>query len=115
LKEANIKKIVLLVIVVVVGYLAYTQFISKTASKDEQELKRMDAGFRSALTRYQAANRTLGVSGLDTTSEMEDAIGAVTKLKEELTAWKQKLTDKKLIVKADQLDARMETFLKNRS
>ncbi len=114
MKEANIKKIILLAIVVVVGYLAYTQFISKPASKDEQELNRMDAGFRSALTRYQAANRTLGVSGLDTTSDMEDAIGAVTKLKEELEAWKQKLTDKKLILKADQLEARMETFLKNR-
>ena len=114
LKEDSIKKIVFLVIIVAAGYLAYTQFLAKPVSKDERELSRFETEFRSALTRYQQANRTLGVSGLDTTSDMDDAVGAVAKLREDLAAWKQKLTDKKVIEKADQLELRMETFLKNR-
>ncbi len=112
-KEVTIKKIVILAIIAVAAYLAYTQFVAKPASKDEQEMNRIDEAFRAALTRYQQANRTLGVSGLDTTSDMEDSVGAVEKLKEELAAWKQSLTDKKLIAKAGELESRMEIFLKN--
>jgi hypothetical protein len=71
----------------------------------------MEDAFEAALGRYGQANRAMGVSGLDTTSDIEDVIGAVKKLEKELDDFLAGLDEGPLSEKAAALRGRMEKFL----
>ena len=105
------KKIVIVFLVAAAGYLAYSQFLAKPLSPDERELRRMEKAFSEQMSRYGQANRAMGVSGLDTTSDIEDVIGAVKRLEKELEDFVSRMDGGPLLDKAENLRERVKKFL----
>lgn len=96
------------------GYFAYKYFVNKPVSQEEREIARLEKDFNSALDKYGRANRMLAAGSLDVTSDIEDVIGTVEKLEKELATLKEKLTEASSLRKVNELEAKMETFLKDK-
>ena len=89
------QKIVLLVVVIVLGLLAFNYFTTGelslmpagSSSDDGQELNRLRGNFRAAAREFRQAGRSAGLSGLDTTDAAAAAleeVGRVEKAVESL-------------------------------
>lgn len=113
-KEEKIKKLIWLIIFLVAGYLVYNHFTSRPLSEEEQELKILKKDFNAALSRYQQAVRMYGVSGMDISSDVEDVIKTVEKLKKDLIVLKNRLEEETVIKKSEQLEEKMNLFLSER-
>ena len=106
------KQIIWLIVLVIVGILAYNFFVSGPTSAEEQELKALEKDFDGALKRLHQAGRMAGLSGMDTTSEAEDVIKNVEKIKEDLTMLIDRLEEEKLLKRAERLEERINKFLR---
>lgn len=86
------QKIILIVIVIVVGLLAYNYFttgeLSLTpagSSSDEgRELNQLRGEFRAAAREFRQAGRSAGVSGMDTTDAASAALAAVERIEKQV-------------------------------
>lgn len=82
------QKIVLIVVVIVLGLLAFNYFTTGElslmpaggSSDDGKELNRLRGEFRSAAREFRQAGRSAGLSGMDTTDAAGAALAAVERV-----------------------------------
>jgi molecular chaperone GrpE (heat shock protein) len=103
------KKLVWVIVLGLVGYFVYTQFFGP-ASEEEQEVKALERRFASAQSQYMSALRQMGSLGIDATSDADDAIGAMKKVKKELLELKDRLTEADAVERAEKLEAGINIF-----
>ena len=109
LQEGDIMKaIIAILLVVIVGFLAYTYFTS--LSEEEQQVKALEKQFDLAVGDFLRALRTMSGTGLDTTSDVDDAVVKIKKVKKELKSLKSSLQESGAQERAGKLDAKIKEF-----
>jgi hypothetical protein len=112
------QKIVLIVVVIVLGLLAYNYFTTGelslmpggAASDDGAELNRLRGEFRAAAREFRQAGRSAGVSGLDTTDQASAALAAVERIEKAVESVAAKSDDPELKTEADKLLAEIRKY-----
>jgi hypothetical protein len=99
---------IVILLVVIVGFLAYTYFTS--ATEEEQKVKTLEKEFDSAVGDFLRAIRTMSGTGMDTTSDVDDAVVKIKKVKKELMALKNSLQESGAQERAAKLDAKIKEF-----
>jgi len=102
------KKIIVILLVAVVGFLAFTYFTS--LSEEEKMVKALEKEFDQALSSFLRAGRTIAATGLDTTSDIDDAIVKIKKVKKELSTLKGSLQEDSAKERAEKLEQRIKEF-----
>jgi len=102
------KKIIVILLVAVVGFLAFTYFTS--LSEEEKMVKALEKEFDQALSSFLRAQRTIAATGLDTTSDIDDAIVKIKKVKKELSTLKGSLQEDSAKERAEKLEQRIKEF-----
>jgi flagellin-specific chaperone FliS len=109
LQEGDIMKaIIAILLVVIIGFLAYTYFTS--ISEEEQKVKALEKLFDQAVGDFLRALRTMSGTGLDTTSDVDDAVVKIKKVKKELKSLKSSLQESGAQERAEKLDAKIKEF-----
>jgi pyridoxal biosynthesis lyase PdxS len=103
------KALIILIILVVIGFIAYTQFFAPL-SEEENEVKQLEKRFNSATRLYLGAERIAGGTGLDTTSDVEEAIRSMNRARSELMRLQERLEEEAAIKRAKKLEAKMKEF-----
>jgi hypothetical protein len=112
------KNFIALVIVLVVALLAYSYFAkgglpfmpSEPQSGEAQQVAQLADDFRSACNEYRQAGRTAGLTGLDSTSEADAALGEIDRIEKALTRLKADITTDDARRAADKLAAEISAF-----
>jgi hypothetical protein len=102
------RAIVAIVIVIVIGFLAYTYFSS--VSEEEKQVKSLEKEFDVAVGNFLRAYRTMSGTGMDTTSDIDDAVVKIKKVKKELKALKSGLQESGAQERAEKLEAKIKEF-----
>lgn len=102
------RAIIAILLVVIVGFLAYTYFTS--LSEEEQKVKSLEKEFNLAVGDFLRAIRTMSDTGLDTTSDVDGAVVKIKKVKKELSALKISLKESSAQERAGKLDAKIKEF-----
>jgi len=105
------KKLLVLIVLLAAGYFAYQYFSGGNLSAEQKQVQALVDDFANAKQRLTQAERSAGLSGVDTTSSAEEAIRIVAQLKEKLQALQETLTEDKAIEMADKLQEDMQAFL----
>ncbi len=104
----KMRAIIAILLVVIVGFLAYTYFTS--LSEEEQKVKSLEKEFNLAVGDFLRAIRTMSDTGLDTTSDVDGAVVKIKKVKKELSALKISLKESSAQERAGKLDAKIKEF-----
>ena len=72
------RAIIAILIVIVIGFLAYTYFTS--VSEEEKTVKALEKEFDEAVGNFLRALRTMSGTGMDTTSDIDDAVVKIKKV-----------------------------------
>jgi hypothetical protein len=104
------KKIIAFLLVVVVGFLAYTYFTS--LSEEEKMVKALEKEFDQAVGNFLRAGRTMAGTGMDTTSDVDDAVRKIKKSEKELQELVTRLTEEPAKKKAEKLEGKIKEFVK---
>jgi hypothetical protein len=102
------KKIIAFLLVVVVGFLVYTYFTS--LSEEEKMVKALEKEFDQAVGDFLRAGRTMAGTGMDTTSDIDDAVVKIKKVKKELSALKGGLQEDSAKERTEKLEKRIKEF-----
>ena len=102
------KKVIAFLVVVAVGFLAYTYFTS--LSEEEKMVKGLEQEFDQAVGSFLRAQRTMAGTGMDTTSDIDDAVVKIKKVKTELSALKSGLLEDSAKERAAKLEERIKEF-----
>lgn len=106
------RAIVIILIVAVIGFLVYTAFFSLT--EEEKMVKALEDEFDDAVGNFLRAGRTMAGTGLDTTSDVDDAVRKIKKTEKELQELMSRLTEDAAKEKAEKLKGKIKEFsLKN--
>ena len=105
------QKIILIVVVIVLGLLAYNYFttgeLSLTpaggSSGEGGELNRLRGEFRAAAREFRQAGRNAGLSGLDTTDAAAAALAAVDRVEERVKELADNAEDAEVRTEAEKL------------
>jgi hypothetical protein len=116
-----VQKIVLLVVVIVVGLLAFNYFTTgelrllpgESGSGDERELNRLRGDFRAAAREFRQAGRSAAVSGLDTTDAASAALAAVERVEKQVESLVNRTQDSNLKAEAEKLLAEIRKYKKD--
>jgi hypothetical protein len=107
------KKIGIAALVLVAGIAGYnfmttgklTLIPSSNASPEEQSLNALEARMRSAGSEMTRAGQTAGLSGMDTTGDVDRAMSRLEQVEKEMQALKDKSHDAAIRQKCDRLMA----------
>jgi hypothetical protein len=102
------KKVIAFLLVVAVGFLAYTYFTS--LSEEEKMVKALEKEFDQAVGSFLRAERTMAGTGMDTTSDIDDAVVKIKKVKKELSTLKGSLQEDSAKERAEKLEKRIKEF-----
>lgn len=102
------RAIIVILLVVAAGFLAYTFFTS--SSEEEQMVKSLEKEFDQAVSDFLRAIRTMSGTGMDTTSDVNDAVVKIKKVKKELKTLKNSLKESGAREQAEDLEAKIEEF-----
>jgi hypothetical protein len=102
------RAIVAVLIIIVLGFLAYTYFTS--ASEEEKSVKALEKEFDEAVGDFLRALRTMSGTGMDTTSDVDDAVVKIKKVKKELKALQSGLQESSAQERAEKLEAKIKEF-----
>lgn len=102
------RAIIAILLVVAIGFLAYTYFTS--LSEEEKMVKALEKEFDQAMGDFLRAIRTMSGTGMDTTSDVDDAVVKIKKVKKELTTLKGSLKEDAAKERAKKLEARIKEF-----
>ncbi len=86
----NKKKVILFIILIVIAFFVYNYFrtgqftLFPVSSEADRVLKSLKEDFRNAEKSIAQAERSAGVSGLDTTSDVEAALSSIRRIEREL-------------------------------
>jgi hypothetical protein len=103
------KRLIWLVILAVLGYLAYTYYV-RTTSGEVAQVRQLEKEFRRATDRFISAMREAGEPGLVILADPETAIEMVKDVRVKLHALMKNLTEEKAIARAQKLESQMLTF-----
>jgi hypothetical protein len=112
------QKIVLIVIVLVLGLLAFNYFTTGElslmpaggSSDDGKELNRLRGEFRAAAREFRQAGRAAGVSGLDTTDAAAAALEAVERVEKAVESLAKNADDAEIKSEAEKLLAEIRKY-----
>ena len=104
------KALIWVLILGIIGFIVYTQLFTPL-SEEEKEVKQLEDKFSSASRQFLDAAR-IGGTGLDTTSDANDAIMRVQKVRNELKRLKERLEEEAAIERAEKLEVRVKEFYK---
>ena len=102
------RAIIVILLVVIIGFLAYTYLTS--LSEEEQKVKALEREFDQAVGDFLRAIRTMSGTGMDTTSDVDDAVVKIKKVKKELNALKSGLQESSAQERAEKLEAKIKEF-----
>jgi uncharacterized protein YicC (UPF0701 family) len=102
------RAIVIILILAVIGFLAYTAFFSLT--EEEKMVKALEDEFDDAVGNFLRAGRTMAGTGLDTTSDVDDAVRKIKKTEKELQELIPRLTEEPAKKKAEKLQEKIKVF-----
>jgi len=102
------KKIIWLLIIAAVGYVAYTHF--SQVSPEEKMVRSLEKEFHTATQNYIAANRQAAEPGLAAITDPEKAEKEVKEVRTNLQKLMPTLTDEKAIARARELESKIRTF-----
>jgi len=113
-----VKNIVTIAVVVVVALVAFNYFQTgefkllpgSSMSEEEQQLNRLKGEFRRAAQTYRQAGRSAGLSGMDTTADVEAALKTVDGVERDVKALKKLTKDPEVKAKADELLAEIKKY-----
>jgi hypothetical protein len=117
-KGALVKNLIAVAVVVVVALVAFNYFQTGEfslmpgggVSPEEKELNRLKGEFRRAAQSYRQAGRAAGVSGLDTTSDIEAALQTVDGVERDVQMLRKRTTDPEVKAKIDDLLAEIKKY-----
>jgi len=112
------QKIILIVVVVVLGLLAYNYFTTGElslsppggADGDGGELNRLRGEFRAAAREFRQAGRSAGLSGLDTTDAAAAALARIDRVEKAIEKLVKETDDDDVRVEAEKLLAEVRKF-----
>ncbi len=105
------KKLLVLILVLAAGYFAYQKFVVGSLSDEQKQVQALADDFSAANQQFAQAERSAGMSGMDTTGDVDGVMHTVDTLLEKLQTLQQGLTEEKAIEAADKLAAKMRAFL----
>jgi hypothetical protein len=100
-----------LLIIVLLGYLAYQQLF-RPALGEEKQVKALENRFDGAVERFVRAHRTAAETRLDTTSDVDESADLAKKIRDELSELKAGLKSQAAIDRANKLEAKINSFFK---
>jgi len=104
------RAIIVILILAIIGFLAYSIFFSLT--EEEKMVKGLEDNFDEAVGNFLRAGRTMAGTGLDTTSDVDDAVRMIKKTEEELQELMSRLTEESAKKKAKKLEEKIREFSK---
>ena len=105
------KKLLLLAVVVAGGIFGYAHFLNaRPASPEEKILVDLEHRFDKATQQMAMANSSAGVTGMDTTADVEAARSTVRRIDTELEALKGRLKSAAAIQRAERLQEKVKAF-----
>lgn len=102
------RAIIIILILAVAGFLAYTTFFSLT--EEEKMVKTLENDFDEAVGNFLRAGRTMAGTGLDTTSDVDDAVRRIKKAERGLRELMTRLTEESAKKRAEKLAAEIREF-----
>jgi hypothetical protein len=102
---------VIIIILAVLAFLAYT-FVLSPQSEEEKMVRALEDEFDTAVGNFLRAGRTMAGTGLDTTSDVDDAVKTIKKVERELKDLKGQLTEQSAQKKAEKLEANIKEFVR---
>ncbi len=103
------KRLVWLVTVAVVGYVAYLQFYPRL-TPEEQQVRELEKAFDGAARAYVAASRQMGEPGLAAIADPEAAIEKIKDVEKKLAELEESLQEEKALAKAEELQVKIREF-----
>ena len=105
------RAVMVILILVVIGFLAYT-YLFTPRSEEEKMVKALEDEFDQAVGSFLRAGRTMAGTGMDTTSDVHDAVRKIKKVEKELEYIKNRLTEESAQNKAEKLEAKIKEFVR---
>ena len=106
------KKIIVLVVMAVAVAFAYQQFLetdfsSANLSPEQKIVRNLDRRIDQAGQQIGQAGRTAGLSGLDSTSEVESALAALERIESEIRTLKQQTDSEEIRRECERLQGKV--------
>jgi len=102
------RAVIVILLIAVIGFFAYSYFTS--LSEEEKSVKALDKEFDQAVGDFLRALRTTAGTGLDTTSDVDDAVRKIKKVKSELKAMMGNLEEESAKEMAQELEENIKEF-----
>jgi hypothetical protein len=103
------KRLVWLVILAAVGYLAYLQFYPHRTA-EEQQVRELEEAFDDLTRAFVGASRQMGEPGLVAIADPEAVILKIKDVEKKLAELKGNLQEDKALAKAEELEAKIKAF-----
>ena len=103
------RALIALLILAAAGYLAYT-YLYVPMTDEERLIQNLEKRFDEASRSLLSAERSAGITGMDTTSDAELAIRHVERIENELKNLKPSLKEASSQQKAEMLQAKIRNF-----
>ena len=102
------RAVIAVLIIIVLGFLAYTYFTN--LSEEEKQVKALEKEFDQAVGDFLRALRTMSGTGMDTTSDVDDAVVKIKRVKKDLNSLERSLQETGAKDRAEKLDAKIKEF-----
>lgn len=103
------KGIIVILILALVGFFAYTYFFPKL-TEEEQAIKDLTDRFNQATRQFVGGGRLSGATGLSMASGVEAAVEKIKRIKQELAQLTRGLTEEKAKERAEILKTKVDEF-----
>ncbi len=103
------KRLIWVVILAAVGYLAYLQFYPRLTA-EEQQVRELEKAFDAAARAFVGASRQMGEPGLAAVADPEAAVEKIKDVEKKLAELKGNLQEEKAGAKAEELEAKIKAF-----
>ena len=105
------RAIVIILILLIIGFLVYTQFIA-AVTEEQKQVKELQVEFSMAQRDFARAMRWAGEVGMDTTEDLAFAIRKAKDIRKKLRDLKADLTEELAIQRAEALKTKIDEFFK---
>jgi len=110
-KEEAMKKLIVLIVLAVAGYFAYTRFVKVEGTAEEQRVAELEQEFANAEKSLNQAGRAAGLGGVDTTHDAAAAVSQAGDIKRRLDELLPTLKEEGSQQKARELRTKLDQFL----
>jgi hypothetical protein len=120
MKKLVMKKLVVLILIVAAGLVAYNYYTtgeislipSSSLSEEERELKQLEKVFHKAQNEIIQASRAASITGLDTPSDVTGAMSEIERVEQALIALKRRISSEQAKTKVERLLSKVRAFKK---